>query len=174
MIMATFQFSTSEKTSDTTFDEETFARQEFAARPILDFLVQQLLHTPMALQASSTINRGAGAVTRSYAVTEAQVAHDATRVLCLRLLCSALQTGWKDVKVVQSMLSHARHVTNEPLSPKDCPRSHKSINDILPLLKYLYLSPLITTNNVLDKHLGEGLWRICRNVDGLKLLNQES
>jgi hypothetical protein len=53
-------------------------------------------------------------------------------------------------------------------------RSHKSINDILPLLKYLYLSPLITTNNVLDKHLGEGLWRICRNVDGLKLLNQES
>jgi hypothetical protein len=26
----------------------------------------------------------------------------------------------------------------------------------------------------LDKHLGEGLWRICRNVDGLKALSGES
>jgi len=53
-------------------------------------------------------------------------------------------------------------------------RSHESINDILPSLKYLYLSPLITTNNLLDKHHGEDLWRICLNVDGLKLLNQKS
>jgi hypothetical protein len=123
MIAATFQFSASLKTYDFAFDEEAFARQESAARPILDFLVQQLLHTPMALQASSSINRGVGAVTRSYAVTEAQVAHDATRVLCLRLLRSALQTGWRDEKVVQAMLSHARHAINKPLSPNDKPNS---------------------------------------------------
>jgi len=47
-------------------------------------------------------------------------------------------------------------------------------NDILPSLKFLYCSPLLRTCNGLDKHLGEGLWRICRNVDGLKALSGES
>ena len=64
------------------------SQQEISSRPILDFLVQQLLHTPL-LHVPVTLNGGA----RNY-VNEAQSSHDATRVLCLKLTRCALRTGW--------------------------------------------------------------------------------
>jgi hypothetical protein len=51
-----------------------------AGRLILEFLVNQLLHTPLV--------RGDDDASR-----EAQMAHDATRVLCLKLTRTALRTG---------------------------------------------------------------------------------
>ena len=55
-----------------------------AGRYILEFLVNQLLHTPLV--------GGADEASR-----EAQMAHDATRVLCLRLTRCTLKYGLKDV-----------------------------------------------------------------------------
>jgi len=55
-----------------------------AGRLILEFLVNQLLHTPLV--------GGDDDASR-----EAQMAHDATRVLCLRLTRCALKYGLKDV-----------------------------------------------------------------------------
>eukprot|EP00980_Cylindrotheca_fusiformis_P011299 scaffold2599_cov125-Cylindrotheca_fusiformis.AAC.9 len=55
-----------------------------AAKLILEFLVNQLLHTPFV--------GGDDEASR-----EAQMAHDATRVLCLRLTRAALRTGFKNV-----------------------------------------------------------------------------
>ena len=56
-----------------------------AGRLILEFLVNQLLHTPLV--------GGDDDASR-----EAQMAHDATRVLCLRLTRCALRCGLRDVK----------------------------------------------------------------------------
>ena len=56
-----------------------------AGRLILEFLVNQLLHTPLV--------GGDDEASR-----EAQMAHDATRVLCLRLTRCALRCGLRDVK----------------------------------------------------------------------------
>jgi len=58
--------------------------QRSAAQLIFEFLVQQLLHTPFII--SGTVNGG----------LEAQAAHDATRILCLRLSRCCLCTGWGD------------------------------------------------------------------------------
>ncbi|KAG7338772.1 hypothetical protein IV203_002526 [Nitzschia inconspicua] len=55
-----------------------------AGRLILEFLVNQLLHTPLV--------GGDDDASR-----EAQIAHDATRVLCLRLTRWALRCGFQDV-----------------------------------------------------------------------------
>ncbi|KAG7356851.1 RalF-like Dot/Icm system translocated protein [Nitzschia inconspicua] len=55
-----------------------------AGRLILEFLVNQLLHTPLV--------GGDDEASR-----EAQIAHDATRVLCLRLTRWALRCGFQDV-----------------------------------------------------------------------------
>ena len=62
---------------------------EHAARVILEFLVNQLLHTPLT-----------GGEALDEAAREAQMAHDATRVLCLRLTRCCLRAGWKDKPVV--------------------------------------------------------------------------
>ncbi len=51
---------------------------------ILEFLVNQMLHTPL----------GGGGDTLDDAAREAQAAHDATRVLCLRLTRCCLRTGY--------------------------------------------------------------------------------
>ncbi len=56
-----------------------------AGRLILEFLVNQLLHTPLV--------GGDDDASR-----EAQMAHDATRVLCLRLTRCALRCGLRDVE----------------------------------------------------------------------------
>lgn len=64
-------------------------KDERAARLILEFLVNQLLHTPLT-----------GGDTLDEAAREAQMAHDATRVLCLRLTRICLRAGWKDKIVV--------------------------------------------------------------------------
>jgi hypothetical protein len=55
-----------------------------AGKLILEFLVNQLLHTPFV--------GGDDEASR-----EAQMAHDATRVLCLRLTRAALRTGFQNV-----------------------------------------------------------------------------
>lgn len=57
-----------------------------AAQLILEFLVQQLLHTPFIISGA-----GSGG-------SEAQAAHDATRILCLRLSRCCLRTGWGDLE----------------------------------------------------------------------------
>ena len=54
------------------------------AKLILEFLVNQLLHTPLVGGDDE-------------AARDAQIAHDATRVLCLRLARCALRTGFQDV-----------------------------------------------------------------------------
>lgn len=154
MITASCNFSISNKNAESAF-EETFLRQEFAARPMFDFLVQQLLHTPTALQASSTINRGVGAVTRSYVVTEAQIANDATRVLCLRLLRSALQSGWRKPKVVEAMLSHANYTIDNKLSPKEYPHSCFDIIQDDLCLSLLLLGQQLIGNGASVKVLSE-------------------
>jgi len=56
------------------------------AQLILEFLVNQLLHTPLAGGGNDTIMDASG--------REAQLAHDATRVLCLRLTRCCLKVGW--------------------------------------------------------------------------------
>jgi hypothetical protein len=58
--------------------------QDPAGKLILEFLVNQLLHTPFV--------GGDDEASR-----EAQMAHDATRVLCLRLTRTALRTGFQNV-----------------------------------------------------------------------------
>lgn len=58
--------------------------QDPAGRVMLEFLVNQLLHTPLV--------GGDDEASR-----EAQMAHDATRVLCLRLTCWTLKCGFQDV-----------------------------------------------------------------------------
>jgi Sec7 domain len=55
-----------------------------AGRLMLEFLVNQLLHTPLV--------GGDDEASR-----EAQLAHDATRILCLRLTCWTLKCGFLDV-----------------------------------------------------------------------------
>ena len=57
--------------------------QSEAARLILEFLVNQLLHTPLS-----------GGEPLDEPGREAQLAHDATRVLCLRLTRCCLRVGW--------------------------------------------------------------------------------
>lgn len=57
--------------------------REDAARLILEFLVNQLLHTPLV-----------GSDVLDESTQEAHMAHDATRVLCLRLVQCCLRTGW--------------------------------------------------------------------------------
>lgn len=54
-----------------------------AARLILEFLVNQLLHTPLT-----------GGDALDEPGREAQLAHDATRVLCLKLTRCCLRVGW--------------------------------------------------------------------------------
>lgn len=54
-----------------------------SATSILEFLVNQLLHTPLV---------GGDVIDES--MREAQMAHAATRLLCLRLVNCALKTGW--------------------------------------------------------------------------------
>lgn len=58
--------------------------RDAAGKLILEFLVNQLLHTPFV--------GGDDEASR-----EAQMAHDATRVLCLRLTRTALRTGFQNV-----------------------------------------------------------------------------
>ena len=58
---------------------------------ILEFLVNQMLHTPLG-----------GGDNSDDAAREAQAAHDATRVLCLRLTRCCLRTGWGQNKDVES------------------------------------------------------------------------
>ena len=58
--------------------------QDPAAKLILEFLVNQLLHTPFV--------GGDDEASR-----EAQMAHDATRVLCLRLIRTALRSGFQNI-----------------------------------------------------------------------------
>jgi hypothetical protein len=62
---------------------EDISFNDDAACLILEFLVNQLLHTPLV-----------GGVNLDDAGREAKVAHDATRVLCLRLTRCCLRTGW--------------------------------------------------------------------------------
>jgi hypothetical protein len=54
-----------------------------APRAVLEYLVNQLLHTPLV-----------GGEGLDESTRDAQQAHDATRVLCLRLVRTALQVGW--------------------------------------------------------------------------------
>ena len=61
-----------------------------AATHILEFLVNQLLHTPLV-----------GGDVVDEAMREAQMAHDATRLLCLRLVNCTLRTGWNNDHLVQ-------------------------------------------------------------------------
>ena len=56
---------------------------EDAARTMLEFLVQQLLHTPLNISDDGNI-----------VVNEAQTLHDATRVLCLKLIRCLVREGW--------------------------------------------------------------------------------
>jgi hypothetical protein len=65
-------------------EENNTATTIAAAHLILEFLVNQLLHTPLVGDVAAL----------DEAAREAKVAHDATRVLCLRLARCALQTGW--------------------------------------------------------------------------------
>ena len=60
------------------------ARGWSSAHLILDFLVSQLVHNPVIKAAEG------GA--------EAQAAHDATRLLCLRLISVCLRVGWSDLE----------------------------------------------------------------------------
>ena len=53
------------------------------AKLVFEFLVNQLLHTPLV-----------GGEGLDESTREAQIAHDATRVLCLRLVRTALTVGW--------------------------------------------------------------------------------
>ena len=76
---------------------EDLATTNDSACLILEFLVNQLLHTPLV-----------GGDGLDEAAHEAQVAHDATRVLCLRLTRCCLRTGW----------GNGKHV------PEDASRSH--------------------------------------------------
>jgi len=65
---------------------------EVAAKNMLEFLTQQLLHTPL-LHHSLSINSNSGAVVNN----EAQAVHDATRVLCLKLARCIIREGWFEV-----------------------------------------------------------------------------
>ncbi len=69
----------------TTVFEDLDGLNDPAGRLILEFLVNQLLHTPLV--------GGDDDASR-----EAQMAHDATRVLCLRLTRCALRCGLRDVQ----------------------------------------------------------------------------
>ena len=64
-----------------------------AACLILEFLVNQLLHTPLV-----------GGDNLDEAGREAKVAHDATRVLCLRLTRCCLRTGWGQHTEIQDQV----------------------------------------------------------------------
>mmetsp|Transcript_38390 Transcript_38390/g.42460 ORF Transcript_38390/g.42460 Transcript_38390/m.42460 type:complete len:1562 (+) Transcript_38390:322-5007(+) len=65
--------------------DSVFRRKDISAKLILEFLVNQLLHTP--LSSGPTIDE---------ASREAQIAHDATRVTCLKLTRRCLASGWND------------------------------------------------------------------------------
>jgi len=60
------------------------------AQLIMEFLVNQLLHTPL----NTLLKNGGGGGGGGSA--EAHALHDATRLLCLRLIQSCLRTGWGD------------------------------------------------------------------------------
>lgn len=65
-----------------------------AQQTVLEFLVNQLLHTPLV-----------GGDGMDESTREAQTAHDANRVLCLRLTRTALRTGWTTNTTVASSSS---------------------------------------------------------------------
>mmetsp|Transcript_15948 Transcript_15948/g.23458 ORF Transcript_15948/g.23458 Transcript_15948/m.23458 type:complete len:1647 (+) Transcript_15948:145-5085(+) len=68
-----------------TLVDSVFKRKDSSAKLILEFLVNQLLHTP--LSSGPALDEAA---------REAQIAHDATRVLCLKLSRRCLMAGWDD------------------------------------------------------------------------------
>jgi hypothetical protein len=69
----------------TTLVQSVFKQRNSAAKLILEFLVNQLLHTPLSNGHSL-----------DEAAREAQMAHDATRVLCLKLTRCCL-SDWENV-----------------------------------------------------------------------------
>uniref|UniRef100_A0A7S2EHJ5 SEC7 domain-containing protein n=1 Tax=Ditylum brightwellii TaxID=49249 RepID=A0A7S2EHJ5_9STRA len=85
-----------------------------AARSMLEFLVNQLLHTP-GLNAgkshSAASSSAHGAATASGGVDEAHIAHDATRLLCLKLIQCCLRTGWGDLEHLTT--AHSFHHDND-------------------------------------------------------------
>lgn len=68
-----------------TLVDSVFKRKDSSAKLILEFLVNQLLHTP--LSSGPALDEAA---------REAQIAHDATRVMCLKLSRRCLMAGWDD------------------------------------------------------------------------------
>jgi len=65
-----------------------------AAKLIIEFLVSQLLHTPMTMEEG--YNSQSDILVSSSGNMEAYALHDATRILCLRLIQTCLRTGWSD------------------------------------------------------------------------------
>lgn len=68
-----------------TLVDSVFKRKDSSAKLILEFLVNQLLHTPLS-----------SVPALDEAAREAQIAHDATRVMCLKLSRRCLTAGWDD------------------------------------------------------------------------------
>jgi hypothetical protein len=88
---------------------EDIASTDDTACLILEFLVNQMLHTPLV-----------GGDNLDDAAREAQAAHDATRVLCLRLTRCCLRTGWghkTDLPPDSLKLSLDAGDKNVPISP---------------------------------------------------------
>ena len=79
---------------------------EDAARTMLEFLTQQLLHTPLNMKNSDTL-----------VVNEAQVLHDATRVLCLKLTRCLIREGWGSSMLDKSDQWKRKHHQNENSRP---------------------------------------------------------
>lgn len=90
------------------------------AKLILEFLVNQLLHSPLFAAATAlTMGRGpsvtASALPDNAASAEAMAAYDATRILCLKLARTCLSTGWDNLSPPQTKpLAHQNTSTTPP------------------------------------------------------------
>jgi hypothetical protein len=114
-----------------------FQTKQLPAKLVLEFLVNQLLHTPLV---------GGDGLDES--TREAQTAHDATRVMCLRLTRTALRTGWAQPET-ESLTTTATSATVPTSNTNNETKAHRGRTLLQIIQDDLCLSLLMT---------GQAIW----------------